>query len=402
MRAPIRLGRLFGIMVALDQSWLFLFVLMCTNLTVAFRHWHPLWSVGQCVALAVVAALIFFSSVLAHEFSHALVARRYDVAVREIRLFLFGGIASCDREPTSARAEFWIALAGPLMSFSLGLAFVTAAGLLVPAVDAGNTAQTLAHLGPLQTLLLWLGAVNLGVGLFNLIPGFPLDGGRILHAALWRVTGDLRRSTRVASGIGQLVGWSFVVAGIAMFFGARIPFFGQGAASGLWMAFIGWFLRAEAGQSYQAMLILQALDGVRVAHLMRRNGTVIPAQTTVDTAVAEDFIHSDDRAFPVLDDGVFVGVLGAADLRTVPPGAWASTPVRAAMTPREKLVAVSPGDEATAALRKFAELDVDQLPVLAGPALVGMLARGDHARGLEIHHRPAGADEAEFPALRTQ
>lgn len=402
MRAPIRLGRLFNIDVAFDQSWLLLFALMCTNLTVVFRHWHPAWSLGGCIALALVAALLFFSSVIAHEFSHALVARRFDVTVREIRLFLFGGVASCEREPGSARAEFCIAIAGPIMSFFLGVAFLLGAELLLPGMGPGDPSRALARLGPAETLLLWLGAVNLGVGLFNLVPGFPLDGGRILHAAIWQVTGDLRRSTRIASGVGQLVGWGFVMAGLAMFFGVRLPLFGRGAASGLWMALIGWFLSAEAGQSYQALLILQALEGVRVGSLMRRHGAAIAAETTLDAAVSEWFIHSEARAFPVLDGGSFVGVLNASDLRKVPRDAWERTPVTQVMTPVARLAAVSPTDEAAAALRRFAELDVEQLPVLAGSEFVGMLARGDIARWLEFHLGAPGTGGAEFPELRTQ
>lgn len=386
MRGALRIGRLFGIDIGVDWSWGFIFLLVTWNLTHVFLRWHPAWTSGSSFALAVVAALLLFASVIAHELAHSLVAGAFGGRVREIRLFLFGGVANLDREPASPAAEFWTAIVGPVLSIALGLALTLGAALMHPvAVDTTNPWDTLAGLGPIGTLLFWLGPINILIGVFNLIPGFPLDGGRVLRAAIWRVTGDLHKATLASSLIGRGIGWTFVIMGIAMVFGARIPFFGRGPVSGIWLAFIGWFLSSAAERSYGALLEHDALEGVRVSTLMRRTGWAVPAQTRLPTLVNEWFMRSSDRAFPVIDDDRFVGLVCIGDVRKVPPDAWNEAFVTAIMTPREKLLVAAPGDDVPSALRKLAELDVDQLPVLEGERLVGMLTRGDVARWLELH-----------------
>jgi Zn-dependent protease/CBS domain-containing protein len=388
MRGALRIGRLFGIDILIDWSWGLIFLLMSWNLTAVFLRWHPTWPLGASFVLAVVAAAIFFASVLAHELAHALVAGSFGVRVREIRLFLFGGVASLDREPPSAMAEFWTAIVGPIVSFSLGVAFTLAASFLLPStIDPEDPWASLSRLGPLATLLAWLGPVNIIVGAFNLIPGFPLDGGRIFRAILWRLSGDIHKATLMSSLVGRFIGWTFVVMGIAMIFGARIPFFGQGPVSGIWLAFIGWFLSSAAERSYGAMLVQDVLDGITVSTLMRKSGWAVPADAVVSSVVNDWFMRSSVRAFPVLDeDGRFVGLVCVGDVRKIGQDAWSSTPVTSIMTPRERLVVVAPNEPATSALRKFAELDVDQLPVVGdGEHLVGMLSRGEIARWLELH-----------------
>ena len=173
--------------------------------------------------------------------------------------------------------------------------------------------------------------------------------------------------------------------GIAMVFGARIPFFGQGPVSGIWLAFIGWFLSSAAQQSYGALLVQDVLQGVRIGTLMRRSGPAVPAATTVSSVVNEWFMRSSERSFPVVDDGRLVGLVCIGDVSRLPQDAWDRAPVSAIMTPRERLVVAAPDDEALSALRKFAERDVEQLPVLEGDLLVGMLTRSAIARWLELH-----------------
>lgn len=386
MRGALRIGKAFGIDIAIDWSFALVFLLMSWSLTEVFLAWHPTWTRGASFFLAVVAALLFFGSVLAHELAHCLVARLFGVRVLDVRLWLFGGVSTFEREPPSAAAEFWIAVVGPLTSVGLGFGFASATASMLPAwVDTSSPWDTIARLGPLGTLFFWLGPINIIVGVFNLIPAFPLDGGRIFRAALWRVTGDLQKATLASSFVGRAIGATFCLMGIAMIFGASIPFFGRGPASGLWLAFVGWFLSSAAAQSYKALLVQEVLDGVRVSALMRRSGWSVPAETTVTALVNEWFMRSGERAFPVVADDELVGLVCVADVRKLAQDAWDGAPVTAVMTPRERLAVAAPGDAAATALRKLAERDVDQLPVLDGDRLVGMLTRGDVARWLELH-----------------
>jgi CBS domain-containing protein len=263
---------------------------------------------------------------------------------------------------------------------------LVAAALMLPTdIDPTSPWETLARLGPIATLLFWLGPINLMVGAFNLIPGFPLDGGRVLRAILWRVTGDLRKATLTSSRVGRGIGFTFITMGIAMVFGARIPFFGQGPVSGIWLAFIGWFLSTAAERSYGALLVQDVLEGVRVAMLMRETGLAVPTDTTVSSLVNDWFMRSSERCFPVVEDGRLAGLVCMGDVRKLPQDSWSRAPVTAIMTPRDRLLVASPDEDASSALRKLGERDVDQLPVLEGELLVGMLTRAEVARWLELH-----------------
>jgi len=400
LRNGIRLGRVFGIRVTLDLSWIVVFLLVCWNLTMVFGSWHPAWALFECALLAVVAAALFFASVLAHELAHSLVAQTQGIPVSEIRLFLFGGVSNLQREPTSPEAELATTIVGPLTSLLFGGAMLLAATFFVPIVPPDRALEAIAATGPVGTLLLWLGAVNVGVGLFNLIPGFPLDGGRILRSLIWYSTRDLRTATLWSSTIGQIVGWGFVLLGVAMFFGLRVPFFGSGPAAGLWLGFIGWFLASAAHASQRNVHLQDAFEGVTVRQLMRRTRYVMPSETTISDAAQQWFMRTSEHAFPIVDEhGRFAGLLTTNDVRKVPETAWEDTPVTAAMTPLDALTVTTPSESATEALRKLAEANVEQLPVVreATGELVGALERRDVARWLELRvgpptrhlHRPA-------------
>lgn len=382
MRGALRIGRLFGIDVGVDWTWGIVFVLMSWNLTQVFQAAHRTWTFGPTLLLAVTGVGLLFASLLAHELAHALVARRFGMSVREIRLFMFGGVSNIEREPSSPRGEFWMALVGPLTSFGLGILFIGIAGLLTPAMNAIGT-DPFAGLDPMSTLLFWLGPINLIIGGFNLIPGFPLDGGRILRAVVWKATGDLHRATLIATTAGRVFGFGLIALGIAIVFGARVPFFGQGAGSGVWLALIGWFLSSAATRSFGTIVIQEAFEGVTVQKLMRRDGPAVPGDTTV-AKLATGFMHSHEHAVPIIDEGRFVGLVSIADIRRVPQTAWNETVASQIMTPRERLRVVAPGDDVFDAVRELGELDVDQLPVVEGDALVGMVSRTDVARWVEL------------------
>jgi len=387
----IRLGRLFGIQVTLDLSWIVVFLLVCWNLTMVFASWHPGWPLFEAILLAVVAAVLFFVSVLAHELAHSLVARVQGIPVSEIRLFLFGGVSNLQREPTSPESELLTTIVGPLTSIVFGGAMLVLSTFFVPVVAPDRAVEALAASGPIGTLLLWLGAVNIGVGFFNLIPGFPLDGGRILRSLLWSATGDLRKATLWSATVGQMIGWGFVLTGVMMFFGLRVPFFGQGPAAGLWLAFIGWFLASAAHASYRNAHLEDALEGVTVRQLMRRTSYVMPTETTVGDAVRQWFMRTSEHAFPVVDEnGQFAGLVTTSDVRKVPEKMWDETTVTEVMTPLGALKVATPNESVTTALAKLADIDVEQLPVVRESTgqLVGALERRDVARWLELRVGP--------------
>lgn len=249
------IGKWFGIDIEVDWSWVFIFVLMTLNLRSAFSVWHPDWPPAECFGVAAVASVLFFGCILLHELAHSLVARRFGLRVRSITLFLFGGVSNIEREPRSAGAEFLTAIVGPLTSIALGGVFIViAAAIASHSVESANDVErVIARLGPGATLVAWLGPVNLGIGIFNLVPAFPLDGGRVLRSILWGASRDVRFATLASSAVGQAIAWLFIGAGIAMVFGVRLPVLGGGATNGLWLAFVGWFLHGAAAQAYRRL-----------------------------------------------------------------------------------------------------------------------------------------------------
>jgi Zn-dependent protease len=392
MRSGFHVGRIFGISIYIDPSWLFIFALVTWNLAGGvFPQLHPGWSTVLSWTVGVIAALLFFGSVLAHELAHSLVARARGLPVRRITLFMFGGVSNIEREPPSAATEFIMAIVGPITSIVLGVIFLflgnAAAGGIGDAV--ANPAQAMSRLGPLATLLLWLGPINIVLGIFNLIPGFPLDGGRVLRSLLWAATNSLRRATRWASWIGQGIAWLFILAGVAMVFGLRLPFFGTGLISGLWLAFIGWFLNNAAVQSYQQVVVEDLLEGVPVARLMRANAPTVAPTATIGSLVYDHVMGTDERAFPVMDADRLVGMVCLEDVRKVPRDAWETTTVQQIMTPADQLATVTPREEATDALRQLSQRDVRQLPVVQDGRLVGMLRRRDILKWLQLHSEMA-------------
>ncbi len=385
----VRLGRIFGIEIAIDTSWVFIALLMGWSLTNAFARWHPDWSLATAILTAIAATILFFASVVLHELAHSLVAKRFGVPVDRITLFLFGGVSNIEREPPSAKAELLIAAVGPLVSVILGMVLIAIGSVAIrlPADLVREPLADLTSLTPAESLLLWLGPINIIVGVFNLIPGFPLDGGRILRAAIWGITKDLHVATWWASAVGQAIGWTFVFIGVAIVFGAHVPLLGRGVVAGLWLAFIGWFLSSAASQTRRRQLVREVLEGVSVSRLLIPPGPIVPAHVNLTTLVADWMIRSGERAFPVVDDrGAFLGLVTFADLRKVPRDVWDRTEVAQVMTPRARLVTASPRDDLADAADKLAQADVSQLPVLErDQTLVGQLLRRDVLRWIELH-----------------
>lgn len=390
MRSGFRVGKIFGINIHIDWSWLLIFLLVTWNLAAGvFPSLHPEWSPALNWGLGLLASLLFFASVLAHELAHSLMAIARGLPVRRITLFIFGGVSNLEREPASPATEFLVAVVGPLTSLALGVVFTllgAALGEPGSAADlaAGRVGAALSGLGPVATLLLWLGPINLVLGVFNLVPGFPLDGGRVLRSILWALTNNLRRATRWATSVSQAIAWLFIIAGVAMVFGFRVPFFGTGLVSGLWLAFIGWFLNNAAVQSYQQVVVQDMLEGVPVARLMRTEAPTVAPGVPISDLVDQYLMKTDERAFPVVEGDRLVGLVCLEDVRRVPRDAWDVTPVSQVMTPAPQLDVVSPRADATEAFDRLARRDVRQVPVVQDGRLVGMLRRRDITRWLHM------------------
>jgi Zn-dependent protease/CBS domain-containing protein len=385
MRNGVRVGRISGVSIHIDWSWIFIFLLVTFGLAGGVLFvWHPDWNPGLTWAVAVAASLLLFASVLLHELAHALVAIARGLPVRKITLFLFGGASNIEREPDSPKTEFLMALVGPGVSIVLGVIFFFAG--LVLAGESGKAiaspVETFSRLSPLSTMLLWLGPVNIFIGLFNLIPAFPLDGGRILRAGIWAVTKNLRKATRWAAGMGVLVGWLFIIAGLGMAVGAGVLLFAPGVVNGVWVAFIGWFLSDAAIHSYRQTVIQDLLDDVPVALLMRNDAPVAPPDLPVSRLVYDFIMKTGESAFSVVEGDRIAGMVTLKDVRKVPRDAWDTTTVGQIMTRAEQLTAVTPQENASEALNRLERRNVRQAPVIQDGRLVGVLRRRDIMRWL--------------------
>lgn len=387
MRDSLQLGRIFGIRIALDWSVTVIFLLVLFQLgAVLFPYWHPAWHPLLIWSVALGAALVFFASILVHELSHALMGRAYGMNVRSIRLFMFGGIANIEREPPSPKVEVLMAIVGPVTSFVLGVVFVLLAAWFSNQawITAANSMQAISNLGPVATLLAWVGPINILLAVFNMIPGFPLDGGRVLRGILWWRTGNLIQATHIAAIVGQVLAWLLILTGIAMAFGVAVPVFGRGFVGGLWLVLIGWFLSSAARASYQQVLIERLLEDVRVRDLMWSHPQTVSPEMTVQNLVDRYMMRSDQRAFPVIEDERFIGLVCLEDVRKLSRGLWAPKRITDIMTPAGELETVAPDDDAIEAVRRLSRHDIAQVPVLDRGRFAGLFRRQDFMRWIEL------------------
>ncbi|HEX6998188.1 MAG TPA: site-2 protease family protein [Gammaproteobacteria bacterium] len=386
MGGGLHLARVAGVDVYLDWSLLIIFALVTVSLGAGVLPlWHPEWGAVTVWLVAVAAAILFFLSVLTHELAHAVVGRRQGIDVPRITLFVFGGVAQLREEPKTWRGELVMAIVGPLTSLAIGAVCLALGSAIAGPIDVDpeRPEQVFATLGPLATLLFWLGPVNIVLAVFNLVPGFPLDGGRVLRAALWGATGDLRRATRWASNAGQVFAWYLIGSGLAMVLGFSVPVFGRGGVSGLWLALIGWFLNNAAVQSYRQLLVREALTDVPVSRLMLTDVRVVSPDVSVQRFVDDYFLGSGQRAYPVVEGERLVGMACLRDVRKVPRADWDAKRVADIMT--TKVAAVAPEDPASEALSELGRLGVNQLAVVVEGRVRGLLRREDILRWLALH-----------------
>jgi Zn-dependent protease/CBS domain-containing protein len=386
MDRGIRIANLFGIKIRIDWSWLLILLLVVWNLSVAFSQIHPDWGLPLTITIALSAALLFFLSVLLHELAHSLVAKSQGIPVDSITLFLFGGVASIREEPKSPGNEFVMAILGPITSLAIGfiLLLLSGVGLNAQELIQQQPIEVLQQFSPLRTLGLWLGSVNVILGIFNMIPGFPLDGGRVLRSILWAVTRNLRKATRWASYVGQAIAWAMIVGGIAMIFGLRIPVFGEGLVNGVWLILIGWFLNNAASSSYQQLMVRNILEDVPVRRMTQQNPPTVPGNITVDVLIDDYIMQTDDHAFPVMEGDRLIGIVCLDDVRGVPGELRSEKLVSEIMTPHSEIRSISPDDDAFEALMTISRNAIRQLVVMEGDQMFGLVRRRDIVRFLQL------------------
>lgn len=365
MRDSFTIGRIAGISVGVNWSWLIVFALIAWTLAVSiFPSTNPGLADGAYVAMAIVAALLFFTSLLLHEYGHALQARRDGMEIEGITLWLFGGVAKFRGMFPSAGAEFRIAIAGPLVSLVLGLLFLGVPMLLgLPATVDG--------------VVFWLGSINIALLVFNLLPALPLDGGRILRSILWYARGEFASATRLAAGIGRGFGYLFVAAGVALLVFAS-------PVTGIWLAFVGWFLLQAAGAEDRFVAAREALGGLRVRDVMARDPVTAPAEITLGQFMDGIAWSRPYTTYPVTENGEVVGLLQFRRVAEVPRAEWDRRTVRDCMIPRAEVPVVGQDDELVLAAGEVAEHEVNRALVLDAGRLVGLLSVTDVARALQM------------------
>ena len=380
----LRLCSLFGIDIYLDSSLIIIFVLIVYMLSSAvFPDWHPDWDASTTWLVAIAAGVLFFASLLAHELAHSLMSRRFGVEVKRITLFLFGGMAEMEDEPREPRAEFLVAIVGPVTSLALGVLFLVTGTSMAGAdfaelLDRDREAA-LASLTPLATLFFWLGPVNIVLGIFNMVPGFPLDGGRVLRAMVWWLTGDLQRATRLATEAGRMFGWFMIIMGVMQAISGLV-------LQGLWLALIGWFLSNTASASYRSLVLRDLLQGLKARDLMRSRFGTVSAQMRVEDFVENHLMQSPQLLWPVLEEEQLIGLVTLEEVRKVPAGDRDVTTLGQVM--RTDLGALTLAPE-TDARRTFELLAAGGIPlaVVEGGRVVGLLSGADAAKWLVLHQR---------------
>jgi Zn-dependent protease len=367
LRSQIKLGSIFGIKIGLHYSWFLIALLIVFSLSSQFRASNPAWGDSVILTLAIATAILFFVSLLLHELAHSLVATSNKLPVKEITLFALGGVSQIEKNPLSAKVEFWMAFVGPLTSVIIGGICLALARLI------GDPSSN-----PWMAMLLWLGYINLMLGGFNLIPGYPLDGGRVLRALIWWKTGDADRSTQTAARVGQVVAFGFIAVGIVQFFhGAGI--------GGLWIAFIGWFLLQAARESYGRVGLAHALEGVRVADVMTNDCPTVDGSLNVQNFVEHELLRSGRRCFIVVNKGEIMGLVTPHEVKQVDRAKWPFVTLHDVMRPLEDLQAVAPDTPLTSALESMGRFDLNQLPVISNGHLEGVLSRAQILSYLQTH-----------------
>jgi Zn-dependent protease/CBS domain-containing protein len=364
------LGSIGGITIYVDLSWLLIFFLITLTISQEFAAQHPQWEPIQHWFAGVVTSLIFFGCVLLHELGHSVVARQFGIPVASITLFVFGGVAQIRSEPSKPSHEFLIAIAGPLTSVALSAFFFLFAGSgAIRSLMAGAPASQANALPMFNTICLWLAQINLLLAVFNMIPGFPLDGGRVLRSAVWAASGRFEQATRVAAAFGSFVAYFFIALGI------YIAFFQHLLINGLWTAFIGWFLLMAARSSVVQMATRRAFSGHKVVDVMEQIPYRVSPAMSVQALVDGPILQHGLVTFIVEDDGVLRGLVTLQEVKATPREEWPNTPLQTIMVPAKDLVVVEPHVTLLQVMEAMDERGVNQMPVVDGDRVLGIVTR---------------------------
>jgi Zn-dependent protease/CBS domain-containing protein len=380
MKGSLRVGRIAGIEIGIHYSWLLAFILFAWLFAEGFLpQASEGYNRGTYWIVGIVATLFLFLSVLLHELAHSLVGQARGIPVRSITLFIFGGVSNLEEEAERPAAEFAMAIVGPLTSLILAFIFWVIFQAMQPAVSLASFFRWggWSHQESIVAAALYLLAfMNTMLAIFNILPGFPLDGGRVLRSILWGTTGNLVRATNIAATVGRLFGWGFIAWGVYQFLGGNW-------LGGLWIAFIGWFLSSAADASRREITLREHLAGTRVKDVMYVGQESISPKTTVADVVYGIFQQRFRRAVPVCQDNRPVGIVTITDVKGLPQEKWAETPVEQIMT-REPLYSVAPEDDLNAAMKLITQHDLNQILVLSEGQCVGLLGRADILRYLQL------------------
>ncbi|MBS1840526.1 MAG: site-2 protease family protein [Acidobacteria bacterium] len=378
-RPGFHIATVAGIPIYLHPTWLVIFGLITWTLVNQYSAQHPEWSAQQHWGAGVVTSILFFGSVILHEIFHGLVSRHYKIKVQAITLYIFGGVTRSEREPSKAIQEFNIAAAGPFANILLYVIF----HVLTKFFPYNSTVGALAS---------WLAFINLSLAVFNLVPGFPLDGGRVFRAIAWGITGDFSRATRIAGAIGKLVAYAIILAGAWLALGGGIKIgnllnLERDIVTGLWIAFIGWFILNAAQESVAQIEVRETLSGLRAQDVMSHEVPTFPGGNTLED-YAEEVLRTGRRFHLVLNDDRLTGMMNVQALNAVPRDEWAGTSVQGVMVPRENILLAKPEEPLLALLERLLASDVNQMPVVTengegGMHIVGMVTRDSILRVIQ-------------------
>ncbi len=365
MGGGFNLGKVFGIQFRLHFTWFIIFFFITISLSwQVFPAFYPGWNQLLYWVIGIATSLLFFASVLAHELAHSLVGRVNGIPIKSITLFIFGGMAQMTREAAKAGAELKMAIAGPACSLAIGGIFALIWWLTKGIIE------------PVEAMAFWLAQINIVLAVFNMIPGFPLDGGRVFRSLVWRFTDNYQRATRIATRLGQGVAYAFILGGIL------IMVLLQEWLGGLWIIFIGWFLQYTASISYRQAQQREALQGFTAAQVMTSDYMAIPSNITVNQLVQEHVLPRGHRLFLVTDAGVVKGLITLRNIKSVPQSSWDATRVDKIMVPADQLKAVRPEQDALSILEQMDDNDINQMPVVSEGRIIGLITRDNLVRFL--------------------
>lgn len=366
----IQIGRIYGIPIFLHTSWFIIFGLIAFSFVSQYNALQLNLPTSRLWGLGLMTSALFFASLVFHEMAHSVVAKLYKIPVVSITLFVFGGVSRIGREPARAIEEFNIAVAGPLSSFLL------AGGFWLVERGAGSNAV----LSTLASSLAW---INFSLALFNLIPGFPLDGGHIFRAIVWSFNKNFDRATKISARSGQAVAYGMIALGAGAAITSYQPI--GGAVGGLWLAFIGWFILSAAKQTQAQLEARSALEGLSVADIMTHDLQTVGREITLED-YAREMVRTGRRAHLVVAGDQLVGLVTAEALNTVPQQDWDVTSVQAVMLPKDKLHWAAPEEPALSLLDRMRTVGMQQMPVIAGGSVVGVVTRDSILRVLQSRH----------------